>query len=88
MSRLFDFRFSSIDSRTQDDGLFLDDFVTPWGAHNLSSLVANPQESRVTWNRSLSVLKKTPILLRISSIPPKPWSESSILLVDLFTRFS
>ena len=33
----------------------------------------------------LGVLEKTPFLLRNSSIPLKPWSDSSIPSVDMFT---
>ena len=50
-----------------------------------SSIVLNPLESRVTTNQSFCVLEKTPILLQILSISPKPWSNSSIPSVDVFT---
>jgi len=63
-----------------------DDCVTLWSDSNPLSLVLNPTESRVFSNRSFSRSRKTPFLLGNSSIPPKPWSDSSILLVGMFTR--
>ena len=78
-------RFSFVDSWARDKGLFLDDHVTLWSDSNPPSLVLNPTESRVFSNRSFSRSRKTPFLLGNSSIPPKPWSDSSILLVGMFT---
>ena len=60
--------------------------MTPWGASNPSSLVLNSPESRVPSIGDFCVLEKTPFLLGNSSIPPKPWSDSSIPLVGIFTR--
>ena len=56
-----------------------------WSDSNPSCLVQNLWESRAFLNRSFCVLEKTPILLWISSISPKPWSNSSIPSVDVFT---
>ena len=78
--------FSFVDSWARDEGLFLDDHVTLWNYYNPPSLVLNSMESRVFSNRSFSRSRKTPFLLGNSSIPPKPWSDSSILLVGMFTR--
>ena len=47
---LIEIRFSFVDSRTQDDGLFLDDFVTPWGVPNPSCLALKPSDSRAPSN--------------------------------------
>ena len=69
-----------------DWGRFLDDFVTPWGASNPSSLVLKSPESRAPSIGDFRVLEKTPFLLGISSIPPFSWSDSSIPSVDMFTR--
>ena len=57
----------------------------PWSDSNPSCLVQNLWESRVFLNRSFCVLEKTPILLGNYSILPKPWSDSSIPSVDMFT---
>jgi len=64
----------------------LDDSVTLCSDSKPSSLVQYPPESRVLPNRSCCVLEKTPILLGISSIPSKPWSDSSIPSMDMFTK--
>ena len=83
---LNEFWFSLVESCARDDELFLDDFVTLCSYSKPSSLVLYPPESRVSPNRSCCILEKTLILLGISSIPPKPWSNSSIPSVDVFTR--
>ena len=82
---LIEFWFSFVDSWARVDGLILVDFVTLCSDSKPSSLVLYPPESRVHLNQSYCVLEKTPILLGISSIPPKPWSDSSIPSVDIFT---
>ena len=47
---LIEIRFSFVDSRTQDDGLFLDDFVTLRGVPNPSCLALKPSDSRAPSN--------------------------------------
>ena len=56
-----------------------------WRDSNPSCLVQNFWESRALLNRSFCVLEKTPFLLGNSSILSKPWSDSSIPSVDMFT---
>ena len=82
---LIEFRFSFIDSWPRDDEVFLEDWVTLWSGSNPSSLVPKPPGSRVYSNWRFCVIEKTPFLLGNSSIPPKPWSDSSISSVDMFT---
>jgi hypothetical protein len=53
-----------------------------------SCLVHIIQDSRAPSNRSswaFHVFEKTPFLLTKPAIPPKPWSDSSIPFVDVFT---
>ena len=83
--RLDEFRFSFVDSWVWHERLFRGDCVTLWSDPNPFSQVLKPSESRVPLDRSFWVLEKTPILVGISSIPPKPWSDSLIPYVDMFT---
>ena len=78
-------RFSIVNSWARDERLVLDDFVTLWSSSNSSSLEPNPPKPRVSTNQSSCILEKIPILLGISLIPSKPWSNSSIPSVDVFT---
>ena len=43
---LIEIRFSVVDSCARDEELDFDDFVTPWGVPNPSSLVLKPSDSR------------------------------------------
>ena len=88
VSLLVEIRFSFVNSWARDDGLLLDDFVTPWSDPNPSSLGLQPPESRVSTNRSFCVLEKTPLLLRFLSIPLNPWGLSLKSFGDVFSKSS
>jgi len=47
---LNEFLFSLVESCARVDGLFLDDFVTPWGCPNPSCLALKPSDSRAHSN--------------------------------------
>jgi len=64
--RLVEIRFSFVNSWARDDGLLLDDFVTPWSYPYPSRLVLQPPESRVSTNRSFLRSRENPTFAQIS----------------------
>ena len=78
-------RFSLVDSCIRVEEVVFVDHVTLCCDSNSSSLGLKLTESRVPSIRSFCVLDKTLFFLTKPAIHPKPWSDSSIPSVDVFT---